>query len=271
MCSVDGCDREPYTRGICNAHWQQERRGKPFGPIRPRNQVGCKFEGCEKKHRGRGYCQGHLIQIRKGTPLRPLLRQLPPGTPCAFDTCDREAISLGFCNGHYLQLHQGRTMAPLYVPVGKCSYPGCGRPHETGGYCSGHRGQLRLGGPLRPIKSLGPCEKCGLRFDRSHHLQRYCSEACRPDPREWIPSSIRREVYERDDYRCQLCGSETEVAPVSGEYHPWAPSLDHIVPKSRGGSDRISNLRTAHRWCNTVRREGLVPDEDFWVSSPPGP
>ncbi|AYR00966.1 HNH endonuclease [Arthrobacter phage Hestia] len=35
----------------------------------------------------------------------------------------------------------------------------------------------------------------------------------------------------------------------------WAPSLDHVIPRSKGGGDDEGNLRTAHRWCNAVRSD----------------
>lgn len=69
--------------------------------------------------------------------------------------------------------------------------------------------------------------------------------------RQHIPAAIRTEVYERDGWTCQLCMSPVE--PTAGLASPWRPSLDHIVPHSKGGPDTIENLRTAHRWCNTVR------------------
>ena len=36
---------------------------------------------------------------------------------------------------------------------------------------------------------------------------------------------------------------------------PLSPSLDHVVPRSRGGDDAMGNLRTAHMICNAYRRD----------------
>ena len=36
----------------------------------------------------------------------------------------------------------------------------------------------------------------------------------------------------------------------------WSPTLDHVIPRSKGGSDDRSNLRTAHLWCNSLRGDG---------------
>lgn len=37
-------------------------------------------------------------------------------------------------------------------------------------------------------------------------------------------------------------------------------SQDHIVPKSRGGSNNISNIRLTHRGCNSDRGNNFLED-----------
>ena len=67
----------------------------------------------------------------------------------------------------------------------------------------------------------------------------------------WINPNVRAEVFERDGWTCQLCNG-----PVDRDADPqsdWFPSLDHIVPQSKGGGHDADNLRTAHRWCNSIR------------------
>lgn len=46
----------------------------------------------------------------------------------------------------------------------------------------------------------------------------------------------------RDGVRCYLCG-QAEVAD-----EPW--HVEHVIPKVRGGSDDLDNLRLAHQSCN---------------------
>ena len=56
---------------------------------------------------------------------------------------------------------------------------------------------------------------------------------------------------------CGICGK-----PVDFSYknpHPLAPTVDHIIPVSKGGhpSD-ISNLQLAHRCCNRAKSDSLI-------------
>lgn len=57
-------------------------------------------------------------------------------------------------------------------------------------------------------------------------------------------------VLERDNWTCQLCHQPIyNVTPKTR----WAPSADHIIPRSRGGESTIENLRAAHYGCNSAR------------------
>jgi 5-methylcytosine-specific restriction endonuclease McrA len=61
-----------------------------------------------------------------------------------------------------------------------------------------------------------------------------------------------KAIVARDGGNCALCGTVVDFAVQDG-LAPNAPSLDHIVPRSLGGSSRIQNLQLAHRDCN-IRR-----------------
>lgn len=49
----------------------------------------------------------------------------------------------------------------------------------------------------------------------------------------------RREVFHRDHYTCQYCGSRTRDL-----------TIDHVVPRHRGGKHSWDNLVSACRTCN---------------------
>jgi 5-methylcytosine-specific restriction endonuclease McrA len=63
---------------------------------------------------------------------------------------------------------------------------------------------------------------------------------------------VRRQVLERDGWRCQLCGEpiDTQAPPRS----PRSATVDHIVSLLDGGAwYDLPNLRAAHHVCNSVR------------------
>jgi hypothetical protein len=66
-------------------------------------------------------------------------------------------------------------------------------------------------------------------------------EVVRTGSRDPIPGSVRKRVHERDGWRCVECGSAENL------------TLDHINPWSKGGSDKISNLRTLCGSCNSAK------------------
>lgn len=57
----------------------------------------------------------------------------------------------------------------------------------------------------------------------------------------------RRAVFARDDHRCQYCGGT-------------ADSIDHIMPRSRGGMHIWENVTAACRSCN-LRKRDRTPEE----------
>lgn len=67
---------------------------------------------------------------------------------------------------------------------------------------------------------------------------------------------LTRRVVEVHGMTCHLCGTECLPRSEVGHLHPLVVTLDHIVPRSRGGTDDVENLRPAHRRCNLSRGAG---------------
>lgn len=68
----------------------------------------------------------------------------------------------------------------------------------------------------------------------------------------------RPEILRRDHYMCMICGRPLDMNAKPGSR--WAPSVDHIVPVSLGGTDHPENLRAAHFGCNSSRQAGRPPN-----------
>jgi 5-methylcytosine-specific restriction endonuclease McrA len=61
----------------------------------------------------------------------------------------------------------------------------------------------------------------------------------------------RLRIYVRDKFRCQYCGEKKSAAELT---------LDHILPRSRGGDNSPVNIVTACVKCNN-RKSNRTPEE----------
>jgi 5-methylcytosine-specific restriction endonuclease McrA len=74
---------------------------------------------------------------------------------------------------------------------------------------------------------------------------------CVPVPHRLVPPLSRRTVLARDRYTCQYCGAQ----PGKGRL-----TIDHVVPRARGGETAWENIVAACDVCN--RRKGnRTPEE----------
>jgi 5-methylcytosine-specific restriction endonuclease McrA len=56
------------------------------------------------------------------------------------------------------------------------------------------------------------------------------------------------DVVARDKWVCKICGKPVDKSLAYPD--PFSPSLDHVVPVSKGGSHTLGNLQLAHLRCN---------------------
>ena len=70
---------------------------------------------------------------------------------------------------------------------------------------------------------------------------------------------LKHYIFDRDAWTCLYCGEKgTEKNPLT---------LDHVIPKSKGGPSRVQNLVTACMRCNNKRKKGLQVTE-FLANDP---
>jgi diadenosine tetraphosphate (Ap4A) HIT family hydrolase len=70
--------------------------------------------------------------------------------------------------------------------------------------------------------------------------------------RSSVSGPVRYEVLKRAKFRCDLCGVGADVKALQ---------VDHIIPRSRDGSDDLSNLQALCYTCNATK--GDRDDTDF--------
>jgi 5-methylcytosine-specific restriction endonuclease McrA len=69
----------------------------------------------------------------------------------------------------------------------------------------------------------------------------------------------RRAVFARDEFRCQYCGSQRHL------------TVDHVVPRSKGGGDGWENVVTSCAPCNLRKGDRLLPADDLRLARKPRP
>lgn len=72
---------------------------------------------------------------------------------------------------------------------------------------------------------------------------------------EYDPHTTLRRVYDRDGGICQLCGKPTDwnAHEWGGHFGALYPTIDHIVPMSKGGAHTMDNVQLAHAICNSIK------------------
>lgn len=116
----------------------------------------------------------------------------------------------------------------------------------------------------RQVKmGFAECEACGNIFV-SLRKKKYCSDRCSMAKR-WK----KREAYRykvpldklalRDRDICYLCNQKVDWKDYKETPEGYLifgdnyPSRDHVIPRSKGGTDTWDNIRLAHRGCNTLK------------------
>lgn len=121
------------------------------------------------------------------------------------------------------------------------------------------------------------CKHCGVMFVPEYGNKRriFCSDRCARSAskregshnfnsigrkkmrslhgdawREHYEPINRRKVFERDKWRCQLCGGKIRV---TDEWHPKQATIDHIVPLALGGDHTYANVQSCCMECNSQK------------------
>lgn len=103
------------------------------------------------------------------------------------------------------------------------------------------RALRRAGVTLRPIK-----EAFNLAIKKGRVEWAWRKRKNIPSPnRAQIPPKLRLFVLQRDKFRCRLCGAGAASSVLE---------IDHITPRSEGGSNDKTNLRVLCHECNVGKR-----------------
>lgn len=67
----------------------------------------------------------------------------------------------------------------------------------------------------------------------------------------------RALIYKRDDHECQYCGSRENL------------TIDHVIPRSKGGQDTWDNLVTCCSSCNHKKGNNLLKETNMVLKTIP--
>jgi 5-methylcytosine-specific restriction endonuclease McrA len=183
---------------------------------------------------------------------------------CSVSGCTGASRKRGWCASHY---HQARISGAEPLPFkhkwsnhGACL--NCGKD-TTGAihrrYCSDNcRVTYKLYGGPRPISTS--CVACGIEIDLTARnargqLRRAVTKFCRPCKQDYAKYKLSaRELAQRDGTDCGICGLpvDLDLRRVDGLD---CPSVDHVVPRSHGGTHDPANLQLAHLRCNMAKSD----------------
>lgn len=250
-CTEPGCDRALRARGLCGSHYNRaypspNRHAKKLVPC-----ANCGKEVLKGTGGGRVYgsvcsdeCRAALVTYYRSSPKS----ELP--------------------TNHWARWYGKASAWPRYGWK-SCTY--CATPYASKSSASRHCSNACMWrtykGVTRTAEQLAArvmqCVRCDTSFQSPHLGRIHCTDLCRDLAANergatlhhgWIRPAVRQAIYERDGHTCWLCNEAIDHGD-DPRYGNWSASLDHVIPRSKGGTHDESNLRTAHRWCNAVRSD----------------
>jgi hypothetical protein len=73
---------------------------------------------------------------------------------------------------------------------------------------------------------------------------------------KYVPAKLRREVGERASYCCEYCRCQENFSPQT-------LSIEHIIPRNRGGQTIAENLAYACQGCNSHKSTKTTAPDEF--------
>lgn len=229
-CTFDGCDNDLLARGWCGTHYSRWRKyGEPYLPARTPLRP-CRAANCGNKSKSRGYCSGHLqrvLALGHADDTRPLIAKTPVTETQKFCTHCREMVA----REHF---PSGRGAGGLASRCYECRRLISARfyadsPDYWNGWRAANQDKVRDARERRRAAKLN----------------------------QFVEDVQRAVVFERDDYVCMICREPLDMNATWPA--PLSPTLDHIVPLSRGGDHSYVNAQSAHARCNTAKGDRELP------------
>lgn len=216
----------------------------------------CKEKAKQKRNRADG-------KQHRPTPAEQRIEQTANCVDCGatFSYMAGRGAKRRRCPEHYA----GQRPCAL---CGEMCQPKLGKHH-----CRACNNDLKLLAGDTPLEVVKPCGGCGEPFVAEPANSSYCTKACSWQAyrqrnldrvrAQWLVNRARgkgaeaveyilpSDVFERDGGICQLC--DYPVNPTVEVPNPFAVTIDHKTPLSKGGSHTMENVQLAHFYCNSAK------------------
>ncbi len=152
----------------------------------------------------------------------------------------------------------GETFVAVNIANRFCSYECC----YNGALKANHDKNLE-----QFVPEQRTCLQCGVVFTTTFEKQRclYCSDRCANRHHDieyekkrsqqmkeaFVEPVGLKTTYKSCNGVCGICG--LPVPKVNDPASDWGPTIDHIVPLSKGGKHKKTNCQLAHRLCNSLK------------------
>lgn len=133
---------------------------------------------------------------------------------------------------------------------------------------------------LKEIK-INECAECGSLFGSNRKLK-YCSAKCKRRSKNRIDhlrelrirtngkvdrSITLEKLIRKEKNVCYLCGGQCDsndfIIDDRGSFIVGRnyPSIEHVIPVSKGGTHSWDNVKLAHHYCNTIKNDKMIVED----------
>ncbi|MGM0807543.1 MAG: HNH endonuclease [Bacillota bacterium] len=118
------------------------------------------------------------------------------------------------------------------------------------------------------------CKECGKHFSSTRWNAAYCNTVCSNRYSNRRNETTRRRMIrkngkvdwnisierllKRDGKRCYLCDANVDLSVDTN--HANYPSIEHVIPVSKGGTHTWDNVKIAHRKCNALKSDKTLDE-----------
>jgi len=217
----------------------------------------CKAENCINKSTNNGYCHRHYIRFIRSGDTNVQFHNLNHSKTCSFEECKNPYFSTGLCKMHYERQRRWGTPEDKNrrkMNGGKCVVDGCNNISVCKRMCWSHYERFStygnpLAGGIFREKQRGNCKVKG------------CTKRC--DSRGFCQAHYTTftkytSLDPSGPFICYLCGKEHQ----SWDNHNV--SVDHVIPKSKGGKNTPDNIKVTCFTCNSKKSDATYDELLDW-------